>query len=232
MHPGHAAQAANQAELSLAEDIARRQVALDEWLGDARSQLNHLPNELTDDIADPAARKAARQSIELAVHERISELESAVALVPGGLARVGWAHVSGRGVRPDPTEKDSEQIAMAHVSDVLTGEGWHVADVHLEGKGFDLYARRGRSQRCVEVKGVWESASARGIDLTGNELAKAGLLGDDYWLYVVDNCNDRSGTLYAAYPNPAEVFADAARDKAILHIKGSDLKAAKKASAA
>jgi hypothetical protein len=68
--------------------------------------------------------------------------------------------------------------------------------------------------------------------LTGNELAKAGLLGEDYWLFVVDNCHDSYGTLFAAYPNPAALFADAARDKAILHIKGSDLKAAKEASEA
>lgn len=232
MHPARAAQAATQADIAIGADISRRQQALNEWLADARNQLNHLPNELTDDIADAAARKAARQRIETAVHERVTELQSAMSFVPSALDRVGWAHVSGRGAPPDPTAKDSEQIAMQHVTDRLVDEGWHVADVHLEGKGFDLYARRGRSQRCVEVKGVWESASARGIDLTGNELAKAGLLGDDYWLYVVDNCSDRAGTLYAAYVNPALVFADAARDKAILHIKGSDLKAAKEASAA
>lgn len=232
LHPAHANQAASQAEIALGEDLARRQQALKEWLTDAHNQLNHLPNELTDDIADASRRKGARQRIETAVQERIGELENAVALVPGPLERVGWSHVSARGAPLDPTEKDSEQIAMQHVTNRLISEGWHVADVHVEGKGFDLYARKGRSQRCVEVKGVWESASSRGIDLTGNELAKAGLLGDDYWLYVVDNCSDRAGTLYAAYANPALVFADAARDKAILHIKGSDLKAAKEASAA
>jgi hypothetical protein len=79
------------------------------------------------------------------------------------------------------------------------------------------------------VKGVWDSASSRGVDLTGNELAKAGLLAEDYWLYVVDGCNDGYGTLFAGYPNPALVFADAAKDKAILHINGSALKAAKEA---
>jgi superfamily II DNA or RNA helicase len=230
MHPGRAALAAAHAEVALGEDIALRQRALDDWLMDARNQLNHLPNELTDEMSDTAARKAARQRIETAVHERIRELESAVELLPGELVRVGWAHVSGQGTPPDPTEKDSEQIAMAHVTTVLIDDGWHVADVHLEGKGFDLYARRGRAQRCVEVKGVWESASTRGIDLTGHELEKAGLLGEDYWLYVVDNCHDSAGSLYAAYLNPAALFADVAHDKAILHIKGSDLKAAKEAS--
>jgi superfamily II DNA or RNA helicase len=231
-HPARLTQAASQAAVELAADLGRRQAALTEWLTDARNQLSHLPNDLTDEIADPEDRKSARKHIELAVAERIAELASAVALAPGEVQRIGWAHVTGAGVPPDPTEKDSEQIAMRHITQLLAGDGWQVADVHVEGKGFDLYARRGRGQRCVEVKGVWDSASSRGVDLTGNELAKAGLLGDDYWLYVVDACNDGHGTLYAAYPNPATVFADATKDKAILHINGSALKTAKESFAA
>lgn len=228
-HPARVSQAADRAAVELGADLGRRQEALSEWLLDARNQLNQLPNELTDEIADPEERKNARKRIELAVAERVAELESAAALVPGELQKVGWAHVTGAGIPADPTEKDSEQIATRHITDLLTREDWHVSDVHLEGKGFDLYARRGRSQRCVEAKGVWDSASSRGVDLTGNELAKAGLLGEDYWLYVVDGCNDGYGSLYAAYPNPALLFADAAKDKAILHINGSALKAAKEA---
>jgi hypothetical protein len=228
-HPARVTLAANRAAAELAADLAGRRAALDEWLLDARNQLNHLPNELTDEIAEAEERKSARKRIETAVAERVAELEAAVSLVPGELEKVGWAHVTGAGIPTDPTEKDSEQIAMRHIRALLESEEWQVSDVHLEGKGFDLYARRGRSQRCVEVKGVWESASSRGVDLTGNELAKAGLLGDEYWLYVVDRCNDGYGSLYAAYPNPAVVFADAAKDKAILHIAGSALKAAKDA---
>ena len=38
----------------------------------------------------------------------------AVALVPGELVRLGWAQVSGNAAPPDPTEKDFEQIGMAH----------------------------------------------------------------------------------------------------------------------
>ncbi len=106
-----------------------------------------------------------------------------------------------------------------------------MADVHTEGRGYDVHARKGRDQRCAEVKGVWDSASSRGITLTGNELAKAGLLGDEYWLYVVDQCSD-GGSLYAAYQNPAIVFAEATRDVAVLKIAGSALKAAKEGTPA
>lgn len=230
LHPGHSAQAFEQANLAISRDLAHRKQMTTEWMGEIKNQLSHVPNDLTDHITDASDRKAARRRIEDAIQERIAELEDAVQGAPQPLALVGWAHVSGLGVPPDATEADSETIAMAHVANVMSGDGWQVSDVHLEGKGFDLYARKGRWQRCVEVKGVWENATAQGIDLTGNELTKAGLLGDDYWLYVVDNCRDNVGTLYAAYQNPAVLFADAVKDKPILHINGSYLKSAKEVS--
>ena len=82
---------------------------------------------------------------------------------------------------------------MAFVRDLLNDDGWGVTDVHTAGEGFDLLARRGHKQRCIEVKGVWDSASSRGITLTGNEIVKAGLLGSEYWLYVVDECHATAG---------------------------------------
>ena len=115
---------------------------------------------------------------------------------------------------------------MAFVRDLLNMDGWGVTDVHTAGEGFDLLARRGHEQRCVEVKGVWDSASSRGITLTGNEIVKAGLLANDYWLYVVDECR-QGGKLFAAYQNPAAVFADATKDVTVVRIKGSALAAAR-----
>ena len=78
--------------------------------------------------------------------------------------------VSATGVPPDPAEEDSEAIAMRRTRDLLSADGWAVGDVHAEGRGFDLYATRGQAQRCVEVKGVWTSASSSGVKLTGNEI--------------------------------------------------------------
>ena len=199
---------------------------MQEWLQSARAQLRRLPNDLTDDIADGDDRRFARAALEAAVEERIGELEAAVAITTGDLRRLGWAAVAGTGAPVEPVEKDSEKLAQALVVELLTSQGWNVADVHTEGRGYDVHARRGREQRCVEVKGIWDSATSRGITLTGNELAKAGLLGDDYWLYVVDRCAE-GGVLFAAYQNPAAVFAEAARDVAILKIPGSALKTAK-----
>ncbi|MEX2375981.1 MAG: DUF3883 domain-containing protein, partial [Dehalococcoidia bacterium] len=101
--------------------------------------------------------------------------------------------------------------------------GWHVSDVSTENVGYDLLARRGYVQRCVEVKGVWDSAASTGIRLTGGEFTRAGILGDDYWLYVVDQCHDGLGQLATVVRNPAEAFAGLTRDIPIMSITGTDL---------
>ena len=43
-------------------------------------------------------------------------------------------------------------------------------DVHTEGRGYDLDARRNSQIRHVEVKGVIGSAASDGIRMTGNEV--------------------------------------------------------------
>jgi len=227
-HPARITNAAAAAQAALAKDLDTRKQALTTWLTQARTQLQQLPNDLTDHLADRDERLATRAVIEQAVGGRIKELNDAITLSHEDMERVGWAHVRGTGVPLDPKEEDSETIAMAHVVRLLSEEGWGVADRHTEKDlGFDLHATRGREQRCVEVKGVWDSASSTGIRMTGQEVAKAGLLGDDYWLYVVDKCNDGGGTLFHAWRNPAIVFADAAQDVAVVRIPGSALSAAR-----
>jgi superfamily II DNA or RNA helicase len=232
-HPARITDAETAAGVALGKDVDTRREALSSWLRDSRIQLQQLPNDLTDHIVDHDERVAARTAIEEAVTGRLAELDAAVTLSHGELLRLGWAHVRGTGIPPDPKEGDSETIAMVHVANLLRDEGWGVADRHTEkGLGFDMYATRGSNQRCVEVKGVWGSASSDGISMTGQEVAKAGLLGDDYWLYVVDGCSDGSGSLFYAWRNPAAVFADAAQDVATVRIKGSALSAAREAVSA
>jgi len=227
-HPANVTDAHSAARTALDADIANRREALAAWMTDARKQLLRLPTDLTNDIDDHTERVATRQRLDAAVERRLARLEAAVAADPGEITRVGWAHITAAGIPESPTEADSEQIAMEHVAQLLRGDGFKVADVHRErGLGYDLRAARGRELRCVEVKGVWKSAASDGITLTGNELARAGILGDDYWLYVIDECHDGTGTLYARYRNPAVTFADAGRDVAVIHIRGSELAAAR-----
>ena len=102
-----------------------------------------------------------------------------------------------------------------------------MADVHTEDRGYDLHASRGREQRLVEVKGVWQTASSQGISMTGNEVLIATQHGRDYVLYVVDQCQDGTGVLYGVYPDPARTFADVSAGTVIVHVPGSALKAAR-----
>jgi hypothetical protein len=227
-HPAEALNATSQASHRAGADVNERRSALGEWLAEARVQLQKLPNDLTDDIEDPVASANARHQAEAAVTRRITELESSVQLDVSDPELIGWAHVRGTAAASGQTDDpDSEVVAMKHVTKLLNFEGWGVADVHAERLGYDLKATRGPKVRVVEVKGVKGSASSQGISLTGAELATAGIHGSDYWLYVVDQCSDAKGTLFAAWADPAAVFADAIKDVALLRITGSDLKAAK-----
>ena len=225
-HPASVTDSLVAAEKAFENDQVERNSTLAHWWARARLQLERLPNDLTKDITDAEQRRSRRDVLQTAVNARIAEHMRATSVTGDALRHIGWSRVTGAGVPPEPTEKDSEAISMAHVSKLLKADGWGVADVHTGGHGFDLLARRGHEQRCVEVKGVWDSASSRGVLVTGNEIVKAGLLGDEYWLYVVDECRD-GGRLYAAYQNPATVFADVTKDVTVVRIKGSALAAAR-----
>lgn len=223
--PATVAEAEEAARRAVADDISARRAELSKWLGNVRRQLGRLPNDLTDHIAKRSERVAAREQIEQATAARIDELQALASVEAGPLRRVGWARVE-PAADLDLEPPDSERIAVEHVVGLLRADGWRVADVHTEGRGFDLHARKGSQQRCVEVKGVAGRASSRGVSLTGNELLMAGQHGADYWLYIVDRC-DEGGELYAAYRNPAVLFAQRISDAGVLRIKGSDLEAAK-----
>ena len=229
-HPASVADSRVAAERALEKDLDQLNSALASWGARARHHLERLPDSLTRDIKEANERRARRKHLQEAVTLRICELATTTSATPGPLRHIGWCRVAGAGVPPEPTEKDSEALSMAFVRDLLNADGWGVTDVHTAGEGFDLLARRGHAQRCVEVKGVWDTASSRGITLTGNEIVKAGLLADDYWLYVVDECRS-GGRLFAAYRNPAAIFSGVAKDVATVRINGSDLAAARDGTA-
>ena len=63
--------------------------------------------------------------------------------------------------------------------------------------------------------------------MTGNELLIARQLGRDFWLYVVDACENGTGTLFGVYADPAATFADVMRDMTIIRIPGSALQEAR-----
>lgn len=223
-HPAHRADAEQRVQQLAAEEQSRRRKALEDWLRTAERELDRLPAALAAHIEDADRRRAERKRVEGAVQHRLAELREMVKVEVGGIRAVGWARVRAAGVPPDPSEVDSEDIAMRAVAAELRGDEWGVSDVHKEGRGYDLYAVRGRVQRCVEVKGVWRTASSSGIRLTGDELLIARQMAGDYWLYVVDECQ-QGGRVYGVYQDPVRLFGDLMRDVALVRIPGSALKA-------
>ena len=209
----------------------RRAAVLNGWVKQLSSQLRRLPNDLTDQIADKKRRTAARARIDATIRHRMNDAKTAARVARGEPRRIGWAHVVAPATHDDPEENadqqaNSEEVSMRLVTNLLEGDGWRVEDVHTEGRGYDLHAVRGSEQRCVEVKGRAGKASTTGITLTGGELAQAAQLGDEYWLYVVDECAAGTGHLYGAWKNPIQTFPGGFTDIPLWRLPGSELKAA------
>lgn len=225
-HPGHHHQAVQAVAQAIADLKAKREQVLDQWHRNASHQLRKLPQDLVQDIPDREERRIVRERATQAAEVRAKALQAASDLSVEPPKLVGWCRVLGRGPEQDIEEKDSEAISMRHVTKLLSDAGWAVADVSQEHVGYDLYARKGLRHRCIEVKGVWDSAPSNGVRLTGGEMIRAGILGDDYWLYVIDQCNDGTGTHRTVIRNPAEKFEGLTRDEAVFNIPGSVLMAA------
>jgi hypothetical protein len=209
------------------DEQSRRAQALDEWLHVAQRELDLLPNELTDDISDRDTRIAERNRLRDTTAQRLADLRQMSEVSIGEPRQVGRARVTAAAPALDPTEADSERISMDLVAEQLREKGYSVADVHTEGRGYDIHASHGREQRLIEVKGVWHAASSQGISLTANEVLIATQHGRDYWLYVVDQCHDGKGGLYGSYPDPVRTFGDLTNGHVIVHVPGSALKAAR-----
>jgi hypothetical protein len=227
VHPGRALDADLLANEVASSERNRRAQVLQSWMEGAVAELERLPSALTNHIEDPALRVAARKRVLGAVETRLTELRAMAVIDVGTPRRLGWAAVTASGVPISKVEADSEEIAVRFVVALLRSAGWSVADIHLESRGYDLLARRGRDQRSIEVKGVWDAASSRGVRLTGHELLIAQQLGSAYWLYVVDQCNDGLGQLFEAYQDPATRFEGLMQDLTTVSLPGSALVSAK-----
>ena len=228
--PSVAAAAKQRAAEAADAERARRAEMLNGWVKQLSNQLRRLPNDLTDQITDKERRTAGRARIAATIQERINDAKTAARVARGEPRRIGWAHVVAAAQEdPDTSadeDADSEAVSMRLVTDLLESDGWRVTDVHTEGHGYDLRAERGSEQRCVEVKGRAGKASSAGITLTGGELVQAAQRGDDYWLYVVDECADGIGHLYGRWQNPIRTFPGGFIDIPLWRLPGSQLKAA------
>ena len=225
--------AAHPARESLAMEVARevaeatvaehRRVR-SEWFAQARRDLNNLPVSLTEDIADRSTRVALRQRFQAQTAARVAELERLTDVSLTEPKLVGRIRVLAAADDRLQAEIDAEMVSMRHVQQLLVDDGWVVDDVHTEGRGYDLEARRHQQVRHIEVKGVLESAASNGIRMTGNEVLIATQHRGNYWLYVVDECADGVGRFFGAYQDPATLFSTDMTGDAIFRVPGSSLK--------
>ncbi len=200
-----------------------------EWVRQLGIQLAPLPNHLTDHIEDRSVGTKERQRIRSAVDKKLVEARQIAEVSVSEPRQIGWARVLA-GLKVNPADlastAQSEEVSMRWVAERFEADGWNVIDVHTQNRGYDLEARRGPQVRCIEVKGVAGQASTSGVRLTSGELTSARQHGEDYWLYVVDNCIDGEGTLFGHWQDPASVFRDSFEDVAEYRLAGSALSAA------
>lgn len=92
------------------------------------------------------------------------------------------------------SDPEIEQIAVNAVIEFEESQGRQVESVEEQNRGFDLVSRRPHPEdpktamavRFIEVKGRSHIGE---VALTTNEYKTAERLKDDYWLYVVYNCD-------------------------------------------
>ena len=195
------------------------------WVGKARSQLNDLEDRFLAEIAErPRAERQARLASFTAVkNDRIAQLAELEDVQSTAIRLIGWAHVSSGLTRDqlgyDPT---AEKSAIARVIAELEALDYGVDDRQTAKVGYDLLARHRQTgeQRCVEVKGFTSRMGA--VWLEQNEWAQALQRGDDYWLYVVDDCGT-TPTVRVRVRNPAAHFGGGVGTIQRFQIKLSDL---------
>lgn len=223
-HPARIAAATAAAELVSLDTVEEHRRVRTDWFAQARKDLQNLPIALTDTIDDRDARIALRKHLQVQTNARLGQLEKLVQVQLTEPKLTGRVRVLPAGTPETDAQKSSEWVAMKHVQQHLKQDGWTVDDVHTEGRGYDLDARRHSQIRHIEVKGVVGDAASTGIRMSGNEVLIATQHRKAYWLYVVDHCADTTGRLFGTYEDPATVFSSDMTGDAIFRVPGSSLK--------
>lgn len=221
---------AHRAEQAAADTAQRserdQQQVRRQWFNKARQDLLNLPFLLTQSMKDPIEKSSQFKRLTASIQGRLLELESLIQVSVTTPQLVGHVRVYGAAPPPTLEEKNSEEIATRKVMALLESQGWAVSDVHTEGRGYDLLARRRHEQRMVEVKGIWESAASSGIRMTGREVLIATQHTDNYWLYVIDDCQNGAGSVFGIFQDPITTFRDDITGAVTIVVPGSSLKSA------
>ena len=182
---------------------------LSTWASNIAEQLDRLQDEVVEPYQNlPRTERVQRRAtVAHAITERKRLLIESTEVTNRPLRLIGRVYVRAIGsVQEGREDSNSEAISMRMCMLHLEAEGFHVEDVHQEGRGYDLYAKRGYEQRCVEVKGLKRDESP-GIMLEASEWLMAQQLRDEYWVYVFTYCAS-APELFGAYRNPVALFGD------------------------
>ncbi|MFI9807452.1 helicase-related protein [Streptomyces sp. NPDC052301] len=223
-HPAREGRALDMAREVAGVTVGEHRKVRSDWFAQARRDLTNLPLSLTEDIDDRSTRIELRRRLQAQTARRLDELEKLADVHLTAPALIGRIRVLAAADAGIQAEMDAEVVSMRHVQQLLKDDGWIVEDVHTEGRGYDLEARRNSQVRHIEVKGVLGSAASDGIQMTGNEVLIATQHRKEYWLYVIDQCADGTGRFFGAYEDPALLFANDMTGHAIFRVPGSSLK--------
>ena len=194
--------------------------SLDELIGKADADLVELEIRRAkgEDIPEPQFLRLRRRREELEDQRRrlLESLRLETSLVPGAIRVVGAVYVApmprvDETVHPSPeVERVGMEVAMAHER----REGRRAEDVSARNLGYDLRSEGADGDiRYIEVKA---RAGTGPIALTPNEWLMAQRLGDEYWLYIVENA---AGTpSLHCIRNPASVLQPEERVEVVRYI--------------
>lgn len=196
-----------------------RQSAVKENYG--LKSLDYLVDKLDNDLVLLYDRQDRAENVDLVIHnkreqkdryelarnelreliqrERVLTISTPVFV---GAIRVVPTHKKERTTlkRDDEIERIGMEISMNH--ERLAGRT--PEDVSAENLGFDVRSTDVQeNQRYIEVKA---RAGIGPVELTQNEVFKARILGESYFLYVVMDAGTSSPSLHM-YQNPAEILA-------------------------
>jgi len=211
--PGAKAAAIAAADARVNEQQRVEAEAQGRWVSHAREDLDahrarwqRLLREMPEE-----SRALARKRYEAEHERRLDDLIKAERVTTSPAQLIGWLDVRpGANLADIGYDPNSEAPAIDLVKGLLIAEGFDVDDRQTAGLGYDLYARHRvtREQRLVEVKG---QLSALGpVTLESNEWAQAMQRGQEYWLYVVTNCQE-ARTLTVTIQDPAGVLTGGPR---------------------
>ena len=162
-----------------------------------------LRRAMGEEIPEPTILNEMRQKEELLERKRKleEEISRGTKLLPSmpevlGIIRVIPAP-GGEYVPPDP---ELEEIGMRVAMEYERSQGRTPRDVSAENRGYDIVSTApDGSVRYIEVKA---KARTGPIALTPNEWFMARRMGDDYWLYIVENA--RTSPKLHRIRNPAQ----------------------------